>query len=360
MGGRLPLLFIQGVGKDHARGRFRGEKGAGNRMELIQLLAGIQVGNTHLLPALPGQGRLRIQGAAVRLPGEEISAHAVALGVELLFQPPFLQKAGQVHGTGDILLSVIADGDKQGVFHARGFLHGPVQILQAAAVPRHGGVRLRAEGAVVMAGFIQIDEMQSGEIRPAAADGIRGQGRGVIAEIGLGDAFAQGAEALFPMQDIKGGAVAQGFQGRVFPLQGVHLRKAPAHRRIPAGHGPEDGTGTAAGLLHRVKEGGHPDMLSLPVPDPAGLGHPGLRGLILPHAGFIRLAAGDHGHMNRIGQGREDRFHPAAEGAFPQHSCQKPCRVQALRIRYKKRVQGNQYHFSHALAPSFPGGNQTR
>ena len=80
-------------------------------------------------------------------------------------------------------------------------------------------------------------------------------------------------------------------------------------------------------------------MFPFPVPDAFCFGYARLEGLILPDTGFVRITASHDGHMNRIGQGGKDCFHPTAEGTFPQHGGQKTVGTDPFRIGSEKSIQ---------------------
>ena len=244
---------------------------------------------------------------------------------------------------------MIADGDQQRVLHARRLLHGFPDLREALIVAVVGGHGFRAPYAVFVALLVQVDQVNRGEIRLPAADRAGGGGRGEVAEPGLGDAAAQVAVFMLRDQLKPGRAVAQRLQHRVFAPQGMHLGDAPAGCRVPAADRPENGAAAAAGVLHGVKQRRHLNMLPLPVPYALLFRHAGLRRLVLAHAGPVRFASGDHGHVDRIGQRREDRFHPPAEGALPHHPGDESVFVHPQGIRVKEGVQGNQYDFSHKI-----------
>ena len=318
-------------------------------MHFIHFFPGVQPGDAQCGPFFGRQQLRRVLFAGPFLPGEEAGAHAVALHEDLLVQAGFSQLLRQVHGLPDILLPVVADGDQQGVLHAGGFLQGFPQLLQAPVVPVQGGQCVRACHPVVVPRLVQVDQVDGGEVRFVPPDRVRPQGGGVIAQVRFGDALPDVPVPFFPGQQVQRASVAQCLEHRVLPLQGMDLREEPAHGFVFAVHGPQDRAVLPARLLHRVKQRGDPDMLPLPVPDPLRLGHAGLRRLVLAHAGPVRLAAGDHGHMDRVGQRGKDRLHPGAGGSFPQHFCQESLRADPSRIGSEERVQRNQYDFAHSI-----------
>ena len=192
--------------------------------------------------------------------------------------------------------------------------------------------------------------MKRGEVRPVFSDGIGGQGSSIVAQIRFLNTSSQVSEVFLTSQKIYGRSVAQRFQYRIFIFQWMHFRKAPAYGPVPAIDGPEDGTVLSAVFFNGFEKRWHLNMLPFPVPDAFRFGHARLGRLILSHAGFVRIAPGHHGHMDRVRQCGKDRFHPPAESAFLHHAGEEPVGIRMLCIGNEKRIQRNQYNFTHTCA----------
>ena len=242
---------------------------------------------------------------------------------------------------------MIAHEDQQRLLHAGCVVEGFHQLADPLVQPADRLIRLFGEGARMVPGIIQVDQVQGGQFRLFPPDDVVRQGGGIVAQPGFLDPSAQMAEALLSLEDEARCPVAQGFQCGVLAGQGMNLREAPIDGPVFAVDRPQDRAASSAGFTHGFKQRGHANMFPLPVPAAAFLRRVGLEGLVLPHARILRFAPRHHRHVDRIGQCGENRLHLPAPRSFPQDAGQGAVRGQPFEIRLKKGVQGHQQHFAH-------------
>ena len=204
-----------------------------------------------------------------------------------------------------------------------------------------------------MPGRVQVDQVKRGQVRPVPADRVRRQRGGVVAEPGLLNPLPQAPEAPFPLQDIQRVPVPQDLEDDVFPREGMHFRKTPADGPVFAVHRPEDGAALPAGAADLLEKRGDPDVFPFPVPAAVSLVCIRLEGLVLADACLFRLAARDHGHMDRIGQRGKNGLHLPAEGALPHDARDRAVRGKGIGVGPEESVQGYQQDFAH-VGSSFP------